>query len=261
MIYFDSHFHFPSIQEKDPSYSLPSSLIGLEIAIEAGDLESRIKSIEKYRNDNIFLSSGSGPWVLEKDGFISVENEISEIEKEIEEYGCDAIGEAGFDRYWNYGTMEEQKELFYSQAELAKKYNRALIIHSRDADHELEESIQHLGDRVIFHCFSSGKELMYKALDKGAFISFSANISFKGSEKQREAAKLCPIDRLLYETDSPYLAPRDKGGRINTPERTEFTLSYLSELRGEDRDNIKEMAISNFYHVLGYRKSKVKRDF
>ena len=258
-MYFDSHFHFESIQEKDPSYQLPESLIGLDVAIEAGDLENRIKRIEKCRNEGIFLSAGSGPWALERDGFISIDDEISTIEKEIEEFGTDAIGEAGFDRYWNYGTIEDQKGLFYNQAELARKYDRALIIHSRDADDELEESIPHLGDRVIFHCFSSGKNLMYKALDRGAYISFSANISFKGSEKQREAARLCPIDRLLYETDSPYLAPRDKGGRINTPERTEFTLAYLSELRGEEREKIKESVISNFYRVLGYRKSKVTR--
>lgn len=256
-MYFDSHFHYTSILAKDESYKLPEDLIGLDVAINAGDIKERI---EKLHNDNIFISSGSGPWVLDHQEFISVDDEIEKLESEIELYNSDAIGEAGFDNHWNYGTKEDQLSLMRGHIELSKRFDRALIIHSRESDDEIKSILNELGDRVIFHCFSSDKELMKKALDIGAYISFSANLTYKANEHIREALKMCPIDRLLYETDSPYLPPRKLRDGINTPEKTEITLDLIAELRCEDREKIKENAIENFYRVLGRRKSEAKRD-
>ncbi len=256
-MYFDSHFHYTSILSKDDSYRLPGDLIGIDVAINAGDIKERI---EKIPSKNIFISSGSGPWVLDYDGFVSVNDELERLQKEIELYNSDAIGESGFDNHWSYGTKEEQLELFRGHIALSKRFDRALIIHTRDADEEIAAVMNELGDRVIFHCFASDFALMKKALDRGAYISFSATLTYKANEQIREALKLCPIDRLLYETDSPYLPPRKLRGQINTPENTEITLDLIAELRGEDRDKIKESAIENLYRVLGRRESEAKRN-
>lgn len=256
-MYFDSHFHYTSILAKDDSYRLPDDLVGIDVAINAGDIKERI---EKIQSRNIFISSGSGPWVLDYKSFSSVDDELEKLNNEIELYNSDAIGEAGFDNHWSYGTKEAQLELFRGHIELSKKFDRALIIHTRDADEEIKSIMNKLGDRVIFHCFASDSELMRKALDRGAYISFSATLTYKSNEHIREALKLCPIDRLLYETDSPYLPPRKLRGQINTPEKTEITLDLIAELRNEDRDKIKENAIENLYRVLGRRESVAKRD-
>lgn len=253
----DSHFHYTSITSKDKNYKLPSDLIGIDIAIKAGDTEERIKALDR---DDIFISSGSGPWVLDYPEFVSIEEEIARLKAEIELFNSDAIGECGFDNHWNYGTKEKQEELFLREAELTKLFDRALIVHTRDADEEIEKCLNKLGDRVIMHCFSSDCALMKKALDAGAYISFSANITYKGNDIIREAVKYCPLDRLLYETDSPYLPPRKERGKINTPEKTEITLSTISEIKNEDSELIKENAIENLYRVLGRRKSEAKRN-
>ena len=96
---------------------------------------------------------------------------------------------------------------------------------------------------------------MRTALDKGLFISFSGNVSYKGSDIIRESAKAVPRDRILYETDSPYLAPIPMRGKPCRPEYTEYTLSFLAELRGEDREELKGNVLENLYSVLGREES------
>ena len=108
------------------------------------------------------------------------------------------------------------------------------------------------------HCYSSGPLLMKAALDKGLYISFSGNVTYKGSDIIRESAKAVPRDRILYETDSPYLAPIPMRGKPCRPEYTEYTLSFLAELRGEDMEELKWNVLENLYSVLG-RKESVRK--
>lgn len=256
----DSHFHYIATIEKDKSAKLPENLVGLEIGLEGGDMEERIKMLGSNRN--IFLSTGAGPWVLDRDDFISIENELYLLEEDIKRYSSDAIGEIGFDNHWGYGTKESQRELFYLQAELARKYNLVISIHARESDKELLEaaSLGYIDNRTIMHCFSSSKDICKKLLDKGAYISFAGNVTYKNSTTLQESALAVPIDRLLVETDSPYLPPRQKRGSVNNPENTELIIDYLASLKKVDRETLKNEIIENFYKVIGSRESKVKRD-
>lgn len=256
---FDSHFHLPSMVQRGLSPALPDAFLGLEIAIRGGDLKDRIQLVGK--RTNVYLSAGAGPWVLEEEDYRSPEDEISRIRKDIETYGADAIGECGFDRHWNYGSMSDQCRLFELQAELSKELDIPLIIHTRDADEEMKAHLSYVSDLTIMHCYSSGKDLMYQLLDKGAYISFAGNVTYKANVLIQESAKLCPLDRILYETDSPYLAPVPKRREANRPEYTEYTLDFLSELRGEDRELIKAHALENFRSLTKHRDSVVRRDF
>ncbi len=254
---FDSHFHLPSMIEKGLEPSLPDDFLALEAATLPGDGEERIKLAGKRKD--VFLSMGAGPWCTGEKFPLTVDESIKRIEKDIASYGADAIGECGFDFHWGYGTLEEQSKLFSLQAEIAHTLSIPLIVHSRDADEALIDHIKYIDERTIMHCFSSSPLVMNKLLDRGAFFSFSGNVTYKNNKDIQESARLCPIERLLYETDSPYLSPVPMRGKPNRPENTELTLSFLSSLRGEDKDYIKENVIKNFRSLMKSGESVVRR--
>lgn len=246
------------MKEKGLDTTLPPSFLGLECATEPDDATRRIELVGLNRD--IYLSMGAGPWCT-ADGYPhTVDESIKLLEKEIALYGADAIGECGFDRHWEYGSIEEMEKLFLAQASIAESLGVALIIHSRDADDLLLKHISKINDKTIMHCFSSSLEVMFPLLERGAYISFSGNVTYKHRESIQKSASLCPIDRILYETDSPYLTPTPLRGKPNRMENTELTLSFISTLRGEDAEYIKEHAIKNFLHLMNDRKSIVRRD-
>ena len=254
---FDSHFHLLTMYEKKMDLTLPEHFIGLECGTVPHDAEERIKLVGN--NSDIYLSIGAGPWCTGKGE--KVESIISSLSQDILKYGADAIGECGFDNHWkDYGKMNEQLELFIRQKELSDSLNVPLIIHSREADDVLIENIKYIDESTIMHCFSSSKEIMYKLLDRGAYISFAGNVTYKQNYMIKEAAKECPLSRILYETDSPYLTPVPKRGELNRVENTEYTLSFIAKEKKIEREIIKENAIKNFLTLMKNRKSIVKRD-
>lgn len=254
----DSHFHLLSMKEKGLETILPSSFLGLECSTEPKDMEERIRLVGGRKD--VYLSSGAGPWCTIKDYPLSAEECIKIIEENNRKYRIDAVGECGFDFHWEYGEREKQEELFTLQAQLAKTLNIPLIIHSREADSVLLDNISYIGEKTIMHCFSSSKSVMYTLLDRGAYISFAGNVTYKSNIEIRESAKNCPIDRILYETDSPYLTPVPLRGKLNTVVNTELTLSFLSSLRGEESELIKEQVKENFLSLFNNRESIVDRN-
>jgi TatD DNase family protein len=129
------------------------------------------------------------------------------------------VGEAGFDLYYNHSPRDEQEAAFRVQIDLARRLDRALVIHSRDA---WDDTFRVLADagmpaRTVFHCFTGGPHEARRALDLGAHVSFSGIVSFKNADDVRAAAALVPLDRMLVETDAPYLAPVPHRGRTNEP--------------------------------------------
>ena len=253
---FDSHFQLLSMQQKALDTTIDSSLIGLECATEPLDIQERIKLVGNNRN--IYLSIGAGPWCTTRDE--KVDSIINKLLSDIKKYNCDAIGECGFDFFHQYGEKEKQEELFDGQSRIAKRYNVPLIIHSRNADDVLLEHIHEIDDKTIMHCFSSNKDVMFKLLDRGAYISFSGNVTYKNNIAIQDALVACPLDRLLYETDSPYLTPVPLRGKPNRMENTEIILSYIASKRNEDKDLIKERVIKNFLTLMNNRESVVNRD-
>ena len=256
LMIFDSHFHITSMNSRGLDTTLPSSFFGLECGTEPGDAEERIKLIGKRLD--VMMSMGAGPWMLEKEE--NIETIIENLKKDIDRFGADAIGECGFDKHWNYGTIEKQRELFIREIMVSKELNLALIVHSRDADEELLSLSSYFDDRTIMHSFSSGPETTKKILDSGAYISFSGNITYKANEHIRESAKYCPVEKILFETDSPYLSPVPMRGKPNTPMNTEYTLAFIAELKGVDKEELKERVKENFISVLKHSESVVKRD-
>lgn len=255
---FDSHFHLPSMIEKGLDPSLPPSFFGMEVATLPDDAEERIRLVG--RREDVYLSMGAGPWCTSSSYQFTLDETIEKLREEISLYGADAIGECGFDFHWDYGSREEQSRLFIIQAEIARDLDIPLIIHSRDADDILLSHIDYINERTIMHCFSSSPQVMEKLLSRGAYISFAGNVTYKNNSDIQVCARVCPIDRLLYETDSPYLTPSPLRGKPNRTENTELTLSFLSRLRGEEEDYIKENAVKNFLSLMKDRESVVCRN-
>lgn len=146
-----------------------------------------------------------------------------------------AVGETGLDHHRDYAPRARQREVFRAQSALAAELGKALVVHSRAAD---EETAAVLGDlagqaAVVLHCFSS-PGLLEPALEHGWYVSFAGNVTYPKADDLRAAAAEVPRDRLLAETDSPYLAPQPVRGRRNEPAYVVHTLAALAELRGED---------------------------
>ncbi|HCM27343.1 MAG: hypothetical protein A2Z99_04995 [Treponema sp. GWB1_62_6] len=172
-----------------------------------------------------------------------------------------AIGECGFDRHWNTDSalFPGEAELFDAQAEMALRLGLPLIVHSREAAAETASAIaRHRGLAGVIHCFSYGLEEARRFLDLGFHISFSGTITYKNAENQREAARFVPADRLLLETDSPYLAPVPFRGKAAEPGMVEYIYAALAAIRGIGTAGLAESAAGNASRLFGLPEAAIR---
>lgn len=146
------------------------------------------------------------------------------------------IGECGLDYYYENSPRDIQIPAFAEQIALAKEHNLSLVIHTRDAWEDTFNVLDSEGvpENTVIHCFSGGPEEARQCLDRGAYLSFSGIVTFKNAAELREAALMCPLDRLLIETDSPFLAPVPHRGRPNEPAHVGIVGTFIADLRGHD---------------------------
>jgi TatD DNase family protein len=150
------------------------------------------------------------------------------------------IGECGLDYYYEHSPRAAQRRVFADQIALAHRLDKTLVIHTRDAWDETFEILDSEGmpARTIVHCFSGGPEEATRALDRGAYLSFSGIVTFKTATDVQEAARLCPLDRILVETDSPYLAPVPNRGKSNRPAWVALVGEAVATLKGMPVDDV-----------------------
>jgi TatD DNase family protein len=144
-----------------------------------------------------------------------------------------AIGEIGLDFYRDYAPREDQLRLFSDQLRLAAGLGKPVIVHSRAADNETAAMLEEFDGTVILHCFSS-PNLLPVALERGYYVSFAGNVTYPKAAELREAAAGVAADRILAETDTPYLAPQPVRGKTNEPAFVIHTVAALADARGED---------------------------
>lgn len=144
-----------------------------------------------------------------------------------------AVGECGLDYYYDHSPRDVQQRVFAEQIALANAHELALVIHTRDAWDDTFGVLADVGvpARTVFHCFSGGPDEARRALDIGALLSFSGIVTFKGAPEVQAAAALCPLDRMLVETDSPYLAPVPHRGKPNQPAWVAHVGQHIADLR------------------------------
>jgi TatD DNase family protein len=166
---------------------------------------------------------------------------------------CVGVGEAGFDLYYEHSPRDEQEAAFRWQIRLAKRLGKPLVIHSRDAWEHTFRVLDDEGvpERTVFHCFTGGPDEARMAIDRGCYVSFSGIVSFKNADALRDAARLAPADRLLVETDSPYLAPEPYRGTQNEPAYVVAVGEALARARGESVEEIAALTRANASRVFG----------
>lgn len=197
-------------------------------------------------HDNIWCSVGTHPHNADEELDISVDDlvRLSSYSK------CVAIGEAGLDYHYDKSPRDAQAIGFRRHIEAARQTRLPLVIHARAADEDmaaiLREETANGDFPFILHCFSSGIELARTGLDLGGYLSFSGIVTFKNAAEVQEAAKFAPSDRMLVETDAPYLAPVPHRGKTNEPSYVKHTALKVAELRGVPFEDIATQTTQNF---------------
>ncbi len=214
-------------------------------------ISTRIKQFDKItaiaeKHDNVYCSVGTHPHNAHEE--LDIEpSEIIELSKHKK---CVAIGEVGLDYHYDNSPREAQREGFLRHIAAARETELPLIIHSRSADDDMIEILQsEMGKGAfpfILHCFSSGKKLAEVGLELGGYLSFSGILTFKNATEIHQVAQSAPMDRLLVETDAPYLAPVPHRGKSNEPAYVRHTAEHLANLRNVSLEEISKITTDNF---------------
>lgn len=200
------------------------------------------------RHDDVFGVAGLHPHEASK-----LAEEWQMLEALADAPGCVGVGEAGFDFYYEHSPRADQEIAFRRQIRLAKELDKPLVIHSRDAWNDTFRVLDDEGTpaRTIFHCFTGGPDEARAAIARGCYLSFSGIVSFKNADDVRAAAPLVPANRLLVETDSPFLAPEPYRGKPNEPAYVGLVGAALARARGATAADVAEMTRSNATQVFG----------
>jgi TatD DNase family protein len=219
--WFDAHCHLDTIGEDDPA-AIDAALVRARAAGVRGlvtigtDLASSRAAAEiAGERAGVWAAVGIHPHdaTTLDDAVVAELLALASVPKVV------AIGEIGLDYFRDLSPRDVQREAFRRQLALARLLGKAVVIHMRDAHADVFATLEEVGppERLVFHCFSGGPDDARRALDLGGYISFAGNISYKNADNLREAAAVVPPDRILVETDSPFLAPMPHRGKPNEP--------------------------------------------
>ena len=183
------------------------------------------------------------------------EYDFADLRKMAAEEGVVALGETGLDYYYTPETKARQQASFAEHIRIGRELNKPVIVHTRDAREDTlailrDEKVTECGG--VLHCFTEDTETAGKLLDLGFYISFSGIVTFRNAEQLREAARYVPLDRLLVETDSPYLAPVPHRGKENQPAMTRDVAEYMAVLKGVSLEQLAQQTTENFaslFHI------------
>ena len=248
MTFFDTHFHLPGILAKGIAIDQLGHPEGMDIGCEPGDIAHRSPLLANF--PGLFHSVAAGPWCASQE--MDLDGIVSRIEQDALSSGAHFIGEIGLDYHWNYGGEGDMERLFEAQLELARSLDLPVVIHNRDADEQTIRTLSrhHVPRRGIIHCFSSDMAAAQAFLELGYHISFAGNVTYRSNVKLVEALKTVPLDRLLLETDSPYLAPVPVRGRVNTPLNISYTYEFVAAVKGVDVESLDATVRENFYSII-----------
>ena len=256
-MFIDSHAHLDDERFDEDREVLIKNLkdnkIDLVFNIGA-DIESSKASVSlanKY--DNIYAVVGVHPHDAKDvdENYLETLRELSEEEKVV------AIGEIGLDYYYDNSPRDIQRKVFMEQINLAKELDLPVVIHTRDAAQEtfdiLKEAAEDGKLRGILHCYSGSVELAMEYIKLGFYISLGGPVTFKKSKVSKEVAVAVPLDKLLIETDCPYLTPEPYRGKRNEPMYVRYTAETIAELRGISVEELAKVTSNNAKEILGIK--------
>jgi TatD DNase family protein len=261
-VYIDSHAHLEGHKfDPDRTEVLERAraaglhrILAIGSGTGPGTLDCAVKIAEQH--DWIYATMGIHPHEAQLAG----DTDYAEMEQLAKHPKIVAWGEIGLDYFYDHSPREVQKEVFRRQMELARKARLPIIIHCRpsnDSENAWDDTLDMLrqhwapaGIGGILHCFTGEWKHAQQALDMGFYISFAGNVSFPKAENIREAARQVPLDRMLIETDSPFLAPVPHRGKRNEPSFVVSTAETIAPLRGMTKEEIGETTATNFYKLF-----------
>ncbi len=215
----------------------------ITIAVSPDNL-GKVRALTKA-HDNVYGSQGVHP----HDAKEFNDDCLNEIQNSLSEEKILAVGEIGLDYYYEHSDREEQKRVFEQQLQLAADENYPVIIHTRDADEDTQAILKNfsgtLKQKGVIHSFSSGLELAKFCLDEGFHLGFNGMATFKNADNVRSAVSLCPIERLLLETDAPYLTPAPYRGKPNAPYYLPFIAEKVSEVKDLSLETVLKQCYDN----------------
>ncbi len=251
-MYFDTHAHYDSgafnADRFDILGSMPDAKVGL-IVNPGCDLESSKTAIGLAERFNfVYAAVGWHPEDMDK----LTDKAFAELERLAEHPKCLAIGEIGLDYYWDDTHKAEQKELFKKQIELAIRLNKPVIVHDREAHGDSLEIVRDFSElRGVFHCFSGSVEMASELLKRGWYLGFDGPITYKNARKAIEVLEFCPLDKIVIETDSPYLTPVPNRGKRNDSRQLEFVVNKIAEIKGINADEVENITFENGKKLFG----------
>jgi TatD DNase family protein len=250
----DSHCHldFPELNADLGAVLQRARVAGVGPMVT---ISTRVRRFDELKaivetHDNVFCSIGTHPHNAVEEPDVTVEDlvELARHPKVV------AIGEAGLDYHYDHSPRELQKESFRTHIAAARETQLPLIIHAREADADIAQMLEEESAKGAFpfvlHCFTAGADLAHRGLALGGYISFSGVVTFKNAEALREIALGVPSDRLLVETDAPYLAPEPMRGKTNEPAFVVHTAARLAALRGLRETDMQRLTTENFFRLF-----------
>ena len=263
---FDNHAHYndEKFNEDRDEVIKTAYNSGVTKMICAGyNIESSKKAIEIANEyDFIYTTCGISPNDIPDDSedyeesYEKFKEQLVEVEELAQNKKVVAIGEIGLDYYWNTDNKEFQRQTFVDQIKLANKLNLPIVIHSRDAVYDtldILNNVQKVNKPSVFHCCQLNVDLVREALKLGFYISFAGPITFKNSKNAKEIVNMVPVDKILIETDSPYLAPEPVRGTRNTSYNVRYVLNKIAEFRSVPVEELAEQIYNNslkVYNIL-----------
>jgi TatD DNase family protein len=250
----DSHCHldFPDFEGELDAIMARAAARGVGAMVTIGTKLrefDRVRAIAE-RFDHVYCSVGVHPHEAEAEDGVSVDRLVAHAQHP----KVVGIGETGLDFYYDHSPRDRQTGVFEMHIEAARQTGLPLIIHCRDADPQMAEMLRKSRGEGrltgLIHCFSSTEQLSDAALEVGFSISLSGIVTFKNAVELRKIAEKIPIDRLLVETDSPYLAPVPNRGRRNEPAFVADTAAFLAELRGIPLEELAKQTTDNFFNLF-----------
>jgi TatD DNase family protein len=255
----DSHCHldFEGLRERLPEVLARARDHGVRLVVTIG---TRVRQFAATRmlaeaHDEVWCTVGTHPHNAAEEADVALDDYVSLASHP----KVVAIGEAGLDYHYDFAPRDVQQAVFRTQVAAARLTGLPLVVHSRDAEEDtiavLESEREQGAYTPLLHCYSSRPILAERGLAIGAYVSFSGMITFKGADEIREVARRVPLDRLLVETDAPYLAPVPYRGKPNEPAHVVHTLERLALVKGVSVEEMARQTSENFFRLFG----KVKR--
>lgn len=252
-MYFDTHCHLNSEQlyENRDEFIKHALDNQVEMMVVVGyDLESSKKAVEIAKEHSfIYAAVGIGP----NDCLNTTTQDLQIIDEYLNEPKVVALGEIGLDYYWDDVPSDKQKEIFQQQVDLAKKHQKPIIIHCRDAYEDTYEVLKRNGHPGIMHCYSGSVEMAKRFIDLGFYISLAGPVTFKNARVPKDVAEKIGLEHLLIETDCPYLTPHPHRGSLNEPANVVHIAQEIAKLKNMEIESVASQTTFNAKKVFGIK--------